>query len=829
MWLSFPPPTLLGLESFWHNFTVTVTKPDGTTETLGEFDSDPSGSTYALYTPSKVGTYTFQMSFPGERKTGTDVFSWVPVDDYFKPSTTQVVSVDVQEDPIEKYPDWPLPDENEFWDRPIESENREWWSISGNWLQERYNATGAFNPYTKAPNTAHIIWTKELAFGGVTGGEFGTESYNEGHVYTNKFTPPVIINGRLYYNQPDPPNQGFYCVDLRTGEEIFYSNSSSDPTGTYQFWSHNGGTGGITVGQIINFDSVNEHGTHAYLWNLGSPKYNMYDPFTGNVILSFDNVPLAAQYGGVDRAASIAVDFDAKGNLLVYVLDGTNNWLAMWNSTLAIYPTGFPLWLYGGMYPKTSDWSNGIQWNVTVPNLEGTQQFLGYGEPAAINDEVLIATTWDFWTGDSDGRITDVAYSAKDGHQLWYQNRTVPFGATNFNAKGPVMNGIYSIFIKETMQWYGYDIYTGELVWGPSEAYKNAWGMYGGCSVTAAYGNFYASAYDGMIHAYNLTTGEHLWDFWTGDSGLETPTGTWPFNGWNGPPVVADGKIYQGTGEHSADVPLWRGGGLYCVNATTGDLLWKIKGWYWGSVIADGYMVVSNGADNRIYTFGKGPTETTVSIKNNVISKGSSVLIEGTIMDISPASEQEGVIERFPHGLPAVADEDMSEWMEYVYMQKPKPTNATGVDVFLKVLDPNGEYYGVYVTTDEKGRFSYMWTPGVVGEYKVTAMFEGSESYYLSEETTVFGVDQAPAEYPQPPTAEEIAEMTADTTVSKLPAYPDVPSASEVAQETVNQMPAYPAIPEIPAYLTIDLVILVIAAIGVVIGLIAYMALRKQK
>jgi hypothetical protein len=39
----------------------------------------------------------------------------------------------------------------------------------------------------------------------------------------------------------------------------------------------------------------------------------------------------------------------------------------------------------------------------------------------------------------------------------------------------------------------------------------------------------------------------------------------------------------------------------------------------------------------------------------------------------------------------------------------------------------------------------------------------------------------------------------------------------------VNQMP------DIPAYLTIDLGILVIAAIGVVIGLIAYMALRKQK
>jgi hypothetical protein len=42
-------------------------------------------------------------------------------------------------------------------------------------------------------------------------------------------------------------------------------------------------------------------------------------------------------------------------------------------------------------------------------------------------------------------------------------------------------------------------------------------------------------------------------------------------------------------------------------------------------------------------------------------------------------------------------------------------------------------------------------------------------------------------------------------------------------------MPAYPTVPDIPAFLTIDIVILVIAAVGVVIGLIAYMALRKQQ
>jgi hypothetical protein len=139
--------------------------------------------------------------------------------------------------------------------------------------------------------------------------------------------------------------------------------------------------------------------------------------------------------------------------------------------------------------------------------------------------------------------------------------------------------------------------------------------------------------------------------------------------------------------------------------------------------------------------------------------------------------------------------------MEYVYMQQAKPEDVEGVKVFLKIQDPNGDYCSAYVTTDENGRFSHMWAPAIVGEYHVTAMFEGSNSYYASQDTTTFGVDEAPA-----------AE--------------DVPSAEEIADTTVGRLPAYP---EIPAYLTIDLIILIIAVIGVIIGIIVYMALRKQR
>jgi hypothetical protein len=259
-------------------------------------------------------------------------------------------------------------------------------------------------------------------------------------------------------------------------------------------------------------------------------------------------------------------------------------------------------------------------------------------------------------------------------------------------------------------------------------------------------------------------------------------------------------------------------------------------------MIGDSVIVGMDTYDNRLYAVGKGPSQTTVSIQTDVITQGSSVMIKGRVTDVSPGTEDIKIKLRFPDGVPAVADEDQSEWMLHVYKQFAVP-DVEGVDVTLIVRDPNGEYYQTTVTSDSNGVFSHMWKPGPVGEYHVTAVAcENSKAYYPSYATTAFGVDQAPSDpgY-QGPSATEIAQATinrlppypvvpsasevAQETISRLPAYPDVPTATEVAQETVNQMPE---IPETPAYLTIDLVILVVVAIGVVISLLAYMALRKQ-
>ena len=246
-WLDKVPPTagLIGLGDRWQNMTVEVTKNDGSKEILGPFTSDPVGSMYTFYTPTEIGTYTFQLRFPGQ--------TIAAFGDYYQPSTSAINTLTVQQDAIGGWTTTDLP--AEYWERPINAENREWYTIGGNVLgtstssfgAKQYNSSSNFNPYTTAPNSPHILWTEEITFGGIMGGELGgggTSSYYHGHSYEPKFTPPVIIQGRIYYNQfiSGLSSTRVVCIDIRTGEELWIQEDMY-----------------ITNGQIYNYVSPNQY------------------------------------------------------------------------------------------------------------------------------------------------------------------------------------------------------------------------------------------------------------------------------------------------------------------------------------------------------------------------------------------------------------------------------------------------------------------------------------------------------------------------------------------------------------------------------------------
>jgi outer membrane protein assembly factor BamB len=263
--------------------------------------------------------------------------------------------------------------------------------------------------------------------------------------------------------------------------------------------------------------------------------------------------------------------------------------------------------------------------------------------------------------------------------------------------------------------------------------------------------------------AYDIKTGKVAWNYTATQIGLESPYGNYPIN----IACIADGKIYLVSGEHSPTQPLWRGNYIRCINASNGVELWKILHWGAGIggahltgmcvIMADGYVVGLNLYDNQIYCYGKGPSSTTVDAPMNSITAGDSAIIKGTVTDQSAGAKALAEKIGFMNGVAAVSDDSMEAWMEYLYAQQAMPNNATGVEVTLDALDPNGNFVHLgTVTSDTSGTYGYAWkTPDVPGKYTIVATFAGSKSYYSSYAETYAVVDEAPApttppEYPQP-------------------------------------------------------------------------------
>jgi hypothetical protein len=730
------------------NITITVTKPDGTTQTLGPYNTDDVGSLPTYYTPTTTGTYYFQMSFPGQTVVGTDAFTGLPVNNYYEPCTSANVPLTVQTAPILPYPTYPLP--TGYWTNPISSElGGSWAPISGNWLgiQGSYDISGKFNPYTTAPNTAHVVWTKDVTYGGLVGGDFGSVDYYTGMSYENKWSPPIIISGKLYYNTPATPCYGFYCVDLRTGQTIWYQNGSattattSEPvTGGSNAYSH------LSMGQLYNYGSPNQDGVIPYLWGTSGSTWSMYDAQTGNWILDLDNATGAI---GLGLFQSPLV-YDSQGDMLLYMVGDT--WVAMWNSSavqgMLAGTSGPSAWEWRPPMGSILNWQTGIQWNVTVAGYPGQSiQQVGPAYPGQsienVADDVIIASSPGTTT--IPATYVHIGYNATTGQEIWRQTRTGYKGlGPLWDGIGPMDDGVYTVFDMAALSWYGYNASTGQQMWGPTTPYTSAWGFYMwgvGSPSTIAYGCLYSADYDGTVHCYNVTTGQHLWDSAPLVSGLETPYGVYPFYGGI---TVADGKLYIATGEHSPMAVLYQGEKLCCFDATNGNLLWSFPGWFNpsglgagtcpGPAVADGYLVSLNVGDGQIYCFGKGQTATTVSASPVTLASGEPTTIQGTVTDQSPGAA----------GTPAVSDASMTQWMEYLYQQLPKPTNATGVKVTLTALDPNNntENLGT-VTTDITGHYGLMWTPPVPGYYTITATFAGTNSYFSSSAETGIGVDSA--------------------------------------------------------------------------------------
>ncbi len=763
----------------WHNYKLTITNPDGTTYVkTWDVCQDTTSSQGYDFTPTVAGNYTLKFEFPGQDVNAYSHVNGLYNNDTYLPSSATKVLV-VQQDPIGNFPDtYPLP--TEYWTRPIYGENPGWFTIASDWLgtgSPIMTTYGRYVPNGVGPVTSHIMWTKPLQSGGVVGGNnFITpgDTYFEGSAYISRYRNPIIAAGKLVYKGPlgfsSSNGAPTTCVDLRTGELLW-----SKPE-----------VPALSFAYIYDTQQPNQHGVMQPV--LCTSNFGMcFDLDTGTWLFNVTDVP-----------SGIAA-LGPQGEVLRWVVSNCGNatnpdwYLAQWNSSRLFTTTGLSpsqSGVYNASLATRYDWNVSIPWlNVMGNQTETTVQFTngttlnvkGYNaqgnNPNSVNPSSQVYAFYGdciiFRNGSLPGvgsfgssySTTSYTYFAVNinsskgtlGSVRWWNTLPPPANLTSV-LQGPAdpSTGIFTESYRETSQWVGYSLATGQKVWGPTES-QECLDYYGyffpGLTEgqVMAPGKLFSAGMAGIVYCYDSATGDLLWTFGNGgvpgnntNSGFQVP-GPYPTFVY----AVMNGVVYTMTTEHTVETPIYKDARVHALNATTGAEIWNLSNYNGGGTsacaTADGFTTFYNGYDDQVYVIGKGPSKLTVEAPMADIALGQGLVIRGTVTDISAGTTQDEQAARFPNGVPAISDDNMTAWMEYVYQQKPKPIGVIGVPVSINVIDSNNNYRNIgQVTSDINGAYSLQWVPDIPGKYTVIASFGGSDAYWPSFQETSFGVDAAP-------------------------------------------------------------------------------------
>jgi hypothetical protein len=639
----------------------------------------------------------------------------------------------------------------------------------------------------------------------------------------------IIMNGYLYYQTPSPnslnsatPQLGtvnvgpFCCVDLRTGQTIWQNYNINPTWGEILSYYTTGHSGPDSMGFLWQ----------SYTNAAGVTTWMCYDALNGDWVFNVTNIPtgtlVSDSMGNLDIYVlnyNVAKETGWLG--LWNLTDVISRGISLWNGgTFA--PAGQ---VFNGNIPGDYSWNvtissdlTGLALNNTAPTgvsiggpsiyailpgdiMTGSIGTVTYTTSLVASAPVIAATGTSLAIGVED-QYTPNPYTmwalnlnasvGPIGSLLWIKNYTAPdliAGNPNLSSDtmryGPVdpVANVITLNCGETFQWYGYSLTTGNLLWGPTDTPPPSGFQYFGGGqglgqwATTAYGNFYTQGYGGVIYCYNSETGKLVWTFGNGGPGNSTNDGL--NSNWGLLPIfiagISDGMVYAFNNQHSTggQNPPYKGYMIYCLNATTGQEIWTGMGGageYGGpgestAAIADGFLAYWNYYDNSMYVVGRGPSATTVQAPLAAITVGTPVVIQGTVTDISAGTTQTEQAADFPHGVPCASDASMNAWMEYVYMQKPEPTNFTGVTVTLTAIDPNHNFITLgTATTDSNGLYTFTWTPpSVSGSYLITATFAGTNGYWGSNAQTGMVVQNAPSVTPTAAPVSGLATMSALT------------------------------------------------------------------
>ena len=734
---------------YMYGFKVTIQKPDGSTEVVGPFNSYIADCTgWFEYVPDQPGTWKLKFEaagtyipagtywdLPGSETGGfaaASKFYTLYTSVYYTPSGTDWQELTVQADLVASWPPSPLP--TDYWTRPISPENREWWPIAGGfpWTGAYYYSNGRvlygqsrykYTAYVQAPNTAHVVWKRQGNFGGLIGADAYQYSLTGGGG-----TPSIIFNGRCYQTLTKQvptyvngslilwPSNVWECYDLRTGEVYWDIQGVTAPTNILYEKSSSEAVPGATESQ----------GYSVYLVAISGSRLYKYNPYTGAASLNI-SLPSYISSGTIYNNEFVLTVQNLGNQLPADQRYRLINWTMLGSST---------------------NFTSRIQNNITFPRSSlGNADF----------DAGLAVSVTRSTSGSSEMEMQwciGINMSGADlltGARLWDYNTNDTFSTVQMGGGGIADRGKVA-YAAHNMIWICYDARTGRELWR-SEKSGYPWGSWWAYNMATYDFNesksaIIGTAYDG-VYAFDWDNGKILWHYSVPTVPFEDPYGQAAF--FTGV-QIADGKIYAFSGEHSPSQPVTRGWKLHCINATTGEGVWKITGPMTPGAIADGYLTASNPYDGYMYVFGRGKSATTVTAPDTAVSLGTAFTIKGTVLDQSPGQPD----------TPCVSKESMATQMEYLHMQHPidglwHNESVAGVPVTLTAIGSDGSVIdlGSVTTNGYYGTFGKAWTPPKQDTYNIIASFAADDSYGSSNAATYVTVGPAPTtpSTPEIPTA----------------------------------------------------------------------------
>jgi len=353
-------------------------------------------------------------------------------------------------------------------------------------------------------------------------------------------------------------------------------------------------------------------------------------------------------------------------------------------------------------------------WNATNPGITSGERLSYY------NDAIY---------GGIDGKTWTDCVNASTGALLWNYTEPSPSPDDIFY-QHPVLANDYAYYPLEDNKLLCLNATTGAYLW---EFVTN--GTYVNYASTANGLVYLQGGAESKLYCVNGTTGKLVWAF-KAQGPLEYYS-----------PVIAEGFVYT-TGAAAPYVgfpmPGTYQGEMYCINATTGDLVWKFllphDATFWA--LADGNLYAAS-PFGQFWCWGPGPTTTTLTASTLDTTVGNAVVVSGSVTDESPYSQQN----------PTLQSPDVS-----------------GVPVILSYVASDGTWtdFGE-TTTNSVGQFSYTFTPTAAGAYRLVARFEGNDEYYWSSaETAAVQVNAATTTVQQGATWPQLSAVILITIVAVI-------------------------------------------------------------